>query len=153
MRWHVAGCNYSRSKTRISYYFRDVTTRYPTATYQAREAWNDSLSVPHFYGTGSTSADFNVYDAEYQSNDWWAWVVHDCSSTHVSKKYMHWNARTMAGLSSSMRAKIGMHEMGHIYGLRHDDDPCGGPTIMGPNVTNCAANITWRDYSAVNYIY
>lgn len=82
--------------TRISYHFRDVTTRYQTATYQAREAWNDSLSVPHFNGTGSTSADFNVYDAEYQSNDWWFWVVHDCSSTHVSKKYMHWNARTMA---------------------------------------------------------
>lgn len=152
------GCTYPRHWDTITYHYEYVGSTYQNATYEGREAWNSATGIPDFRGSGE-AAPLTIKDGYWEFNNAWAWVTRPAGCleyhipNHVTQKTFMWNTATSRKVTNAFKAKIAMHELGHAYGLAHDNPPCNGSTIMGPNVTNCAQSITSEDVNRVRRIY
>ncbi len=80
-----------------------------------------------------------MYDFSYS---WGAWATTSggCNSgggqvwynENVDIKY---NTRTMSSLSTAERELVGIHELGHAYGLAHSSLGCSNPVVMRSDPT------------------
>jgi len=158
------GCRWSGSEPAIGYRFSYVEWDYQSATGQADLAWDATAANGYFYQTSSTSDDdVVVYDDDYGANSYVAWVAGGCDSNHIwyDPLYLRWNQHYMDSETAQAKKAVGVHELGHVYGLWHNQTSgCVGSQaglMYDPALTKYA-NCGWTtptsdDVSGVQAIY
>lgn len=124
------GCKWSGTNPAIGYRFVDTTTPYESATAASDGAWDATSAPGYFYITWSTSDDdVIVYDNFYPGNGYLAWVSGGCASNDIwnDPLLFYWNQSYMDSKPFTEKKVVGVHELGHVYGLWHEtDSSCNG---------------------------
>ena len=116
-------CRYEKAAiSPISYRSFSVASKYETAVKDAATKWN-AQSVPGYFAEHSTSWDpeINVTDGVYPGT-WIAVVSYNCSGAYYSGGEVNfkWDTNTASSYTKGQLKKIGVHELGHAYGLDHE---------------------------------
>lgn len=161
-----AGCKWSGTSPAIGYRFVSASDTYKSATRTADSKWDATASPGYFYETTSTSDDdVIVDDADYGANGWIAWISGNCGGDDIwiDPLGFHYNTEYEASsmYTSTRRYVVGVHELGHVYGLAHyDGNNCDGNDegLMHSNplgrYTSCGwTSPTANDVAGVNAVY
>ena len=152
------GCQYDDdSIDPISYRFFSVGSDYETAFEDAEEAWDDT-AAPGYFSEQSWSLDpeVNVIDGAYSTATWWGRVIYTCASDGTfngNEVELEFNTHILDDEGSHEKKVIGIHELGHAYGI---DDYTGTSCHVMRNsesIFTCGTMPSDHDVDAVDELY
>jgi hypothetical protein len=152
----VHGCKYDpASIDPISFRFFSVGSLYVTATKSGVSRWN-AAAVPGYFQEQSLSPDpeVNVTDGPY-GGEWYALTWWGCTSGLYSGNEVNldWDTVNSAGLTTTQKRDIAIHELGHAYGLADVSGSLCRVMDAAKAVAQCGYFPASDDINGVNYIY
>ena len=107
------------SQPPIGYYFISVGSPYQTATRNADSAWDATSSPGYFFEAPNSVTAVHVFDGDYGANGKLAWVTGGCGGDIYWELPLdlYWNQHYLDDDNASVKKAVGVHELGHVYGL------------------------------------